>query len=120
VSLAVSAPGLPGLPAVVVTRTRRAWVPLLVACLALVWALSAATVCTFPREDGILEVVTWPSGAEVEVDGIALGRAPLRLELAPGAHEVVLTPEGGCPVRQDVTVSSGAITVLEHAASVFY
>lgn len=95
------------------------WIPLLVALVALVGVLVAPTVCALPREESVLEVVTVPSGAEVTVDDEYVGRTPLRLELAPGAHWVEFTPAGGCPVEERVELSPGAVTVLELVAPLY-
>ena len=53
-----------------------------------------------------------PIGAQVTVDGVARGKAPLTIgDLSPGTHAVVLDHESGS-VKQDVTIDAGATASL--------
>jgi hypothetical protein len=64
---------------------------------------TAAAVTT-----GQLDISSDPSGAQVNVDGIARGATPLRIEtMAPGEHEVVMS-KGPTTIRQTVTIKAGA------------
>ncbi len=52
---------------------------------------------------GLLVVTTVPSGARIEVDGQAIGNAPLQIELSPGRHIVRASAEGHEPLERTVT-----------------
>jgi hypothetical protein len=56
-------------------------------------------------------VVTGPTGAQVSVDGRALGAIeadkPMMLQLAAGAHVVEVTADGYKPMKRDVQVTAG-------------
>jgi hypothetical protein len=57
---------------------------------------------------GSLIVQSDPAGAEVTVDGVARGKAPVSVaDLTPGEHEVVLQGTGGAPVHQKVAIQAG-------------
>ena len=58
---------------------------------------------------GTLNIRTEPAGVPVSVDGRAVGRAPITVELAPGEHRVILT---GAAVEQTVAVQPGTTTML--------
>jgi hypothetical protein len=57
---------------------------------------------------GIMTVNTDPPGAEVEVDGAARGRSPIRLELSAGAHTLVIRGNGGESRTVPVSIAAGA------------
>jgi len=57
---------------------------------------------------GSLIVQSDPAGAEVTVDGVARGKAPINVaDLTHGEHEVVLQAAGGTPVHQKVAIQAG-------------
>ena len=57
---------------------------------------------------GSLIVQSEPAGADVTVDGVPRGKAPVNVtELTPGEHEVVLQGTGGTPVHQKVAIQAG-------------
>jgi hypothetical protein len=56
---------------------------------------------------GTLEVVTEPPGAQVRVDGKALGSSPLRTELAVGIHELEVLLDDHGPLTRSVRVVAG-------------
>jgi hypothetical protein len=57
---------------------------------------------------GSLLVQSDPAGAQVMVDGVDHGKAPISVaDLAPGEHEVTLTGSGGSPVKQKVVIQAG-------------
>jgi serine/threonine protein kinase len=61
---------------------------------------------------GQLQVRTEPAGAQVSIDGVARGRAPLVVaELTPGQHQVVLESDLGT-VKQVVTIEAAATASL--------
>lgn len=61
---------------------------------------------------GQLQVRTEPGGAQVSVDGVLRGKAPLTVgDLAPGTHTVVLENEAGS-IKQEVTIDAGATASL--------
>jgi hypothetical protein len=74
----------------------------LVACVLLLAAVSTGSVY----------VTTLPSGADVWLDGIYVGRSPLVLDaVASGPHTVGLTKAGWNPRQLDLTVSTGQTTL---------
>ena len=61
---------------------------------------------------GQLQVRTEPAGAQVTLDGVARGKAPLTVsDLTPGTHSVLLENEAGS-IKQDVTIDGGATASL--------
>jgi len=65
-----------------------------------------------PSALGELQIRTEPAGAQVSVDGRALGKSPLTAEgLTPGPHTVVLENELGA-VTQKVTIEAGTTASL--------
>jgi serine/threonine protein kinase len=61
---------------------------------------------------GELQIRTEPAGAQVSIDGRALGKSPLTAEgLSPGPHTVVLENELG-QVTQRVTIEAGTTASL--------
>jgi hypothetical protein len=70
------------------------------------------------RVPGSLEVTTEPTGAEVEVDGIAVGRSPAVVaEAKRGIHDVVARLPGYRPASARVPVEPGARAALALALS---
>jgi PEGA domain len=65
-----------------------------------------APVNASPAATGTLNVSTNPSGAEVRVDGQAVGVTPLTVALKPGPHNVELRG-GGDPRSLPVTITAG-------------
>ena len=59
-----------------------------------------------------LDVFADVASAEVSVDGVAHGRAPLSLAVAPGVHRVHVTAANRLPVEERVQVAAGAPTVF--------
>lgn len=53
------------------------------------------------------EIATTPAGATVFVDGEDKGATPLRLDVAPGKHKLVIAAEGQKLVQRDVQVAPG-------------
>jgi hypothetical protein len=65
-----------------------------------------------PATFGQLQIRTEPGGAQVSVDGVPRGKAPVLVEaLAPGEHAVVLESDLGT-VRQSVNVEAGVTASL--------
>ncbi len=66
---------------------------------------------------GHLEVVEAPEGAEVTVDGVSVGTAPLleSLILDPGLHSVRVEKEGFMTLQTKVTIASDATIKLRAA-----
>ena len=54
-----------------------------------------------------LEVTSNPTGATVEIDGKSVGRTPLRVELEPGPHDVVVNQPGHVQQRRHVELAGG-------------
>ena len=59
---------------------------------------------------GQVDVGSRPAGARLEVDGRAVGRTPLRLELAEGNRRLRFTLAGHKPHVAEVTVEAGRLT----------
>lgn len=67
---------------------------------------------------GVLEVVSDPPGAEVEIDGESAGRTPVRREMLPGKHSVRVT-RSGYQVQEPAWVEVGPGRVTQHQARLF-
>jgi PEGA domain-containing protein len=52
-------------------------------------------------------------GARIEVDGVEVGAAPMRVDLGVGTHEVKITAPGYAPWTQTVEVASGDNPIVE-------
>jgi ferric-dicitrate binding protein FerR (iron transport regulator)/tetratricopeptide (TPR) repeat protein len=59
-----------------------------------------------------LDVLSDVPGALVDVDGVAYGRAPLSIALAPGVHLVRVRAAGRLPVEERVEVVAGTPTLF--------
>lgn len=65
------------------------------------------------ERSGFLVVASEPAGAEVVVDGVRLGKTPIRrFQLPAGSHEVIVTLEGHCHVVREVSVRGGSAVDL--------
>jgi hypothetical protein len=64
---------------------------------------------------GQLAIGSDPAGAEIAVDGVAMGKAPLTLELPTGPHEVLATYRNWPESRQTVTVKRDGNPPVEFA-----
>ncbi|OGS94854.1 MAG: hypothetical protein A3H31_04110 [Gallionellales bacterium RIFCSPLOWO2_02_FULL_57_47] len=62
---------------------------------------------------GLLSVSTNPTRAKVYLDGVYFGLSPLRSEIEPGIHDVVVTLNGYKTVSEKVSVRKGDNTELE-------
>ena len=62
---------------------------------------------------GLLSVNTNPSRAKVYLDGVYFGLSPLRSEIEPGVHEVVVKLKGYKTATEKVSVRKGDKTELE-------
>jgi PEGA domain len=73
-----------------------------------VWLVrgSANGIAT-PLPVGTFVLSSQPAGAEVLLDGVAVGRTPLALQLTPGDHTVVATSDGGVSQRLTARVAAG-------------
>jgi hypothetical protein len=75
-------------------------------------ALAACVLLLAAVPTGSVYVTTLPSGADVWLDGIYVGRTPLVLDaLASGRHTVGITKTGWNPRQLDVEVESGQTTL---------
>ncbi len=67
-----------------------------------------------PENSGRVTVRTNPKGAQVTVNGQALGKTtPVDFFLNPGTYEIVLTREGYQPVKKLITVEKGGKLVVD-------
>ncbi|HEY0665651.1 MAG TPA: PEGA domain-containing protein [Gallionella sp.] len=62
---------------------------------------------------GLLSVQTNPSRAKVYLDGVYFGLTPLRSEIEPGVHDVVVKHQGYKTATEKVSVRKGDNTELE-------
>ncbi|MDO8264379.1 MAG: PEGA domain-containing protein [Gallionella sp.] len=62
---------------------------------------------------GLLSVKTNPPRAKVYLDGVYFGLSPLRSEIEPGVHDVVVSLKGYKTVTEKVSVRKGDNTELE-------
>lgn len=62
---------------------------------------------------GVLSVRTSPQRAKVYLDGVYFGLTPLRSELAPGIHDVIVKLQGYKTAAEKVSVRKGDNTELE-------
>jgi serine/threonine protein kinase len=89
----------------------RSWIAAAVALFAVAAALFAGsrylTSSATAASTGTLVVDTNPPGAQVTVDNVPRGRAPLSLSLSSGAHSIVVRGEGE-PRTIPVTIVAGA------------
>jgi hypothetical protein len=72
----------------------------------------APVAATTPKAAPTVEttLVTDPPGAEVKVDGKAVGQTPVKLQLTRGDHEVSLSKAGFLPETRKFTVGDRAAT----------
>ena len=63
--------------------------------------------------NGVLSVRTSPQRAKVYLDGVYFGLTPLRSELAPGIHDVIVKLHGYKTAAEKVSVRKGDNTELE-------
>lgn len=61
----------------------------------------------------MLEITSQVQKADVIVDGIILGKTPLRVKLRKGRHVVVVTAALAYPVRQEVELQDNEVTKLD-------
>lgn len=72
------------------------------------------------RARSTLEVLADVPAADVSVDGVAVGRTPLVMAIAPGAHRVRVSAPGRLPVEEQVEVASEApATMRAELRSIF-
>jgi ferric-dicitrate binding protein FerR (iron transport regulator) len=67
---------------------------------------------TAPEGAESLDVLSDVPGAEVSVDGVARGRAPLSLAVPAGLHRIRVTAQGRIPVEERVQVGAGTATLF--------
>ena len=68
------------------------------------------------EQGGLVQFVTQPSGARVEVDGVKLpGRTNTRLDATAGSHTVLMTKAGYHTWQKTVTVEPGKLLWLNYA-----
>jgi len=72
-----------------------------------VWSEIEAFDLLDPGAGAVLEIRSVPSGAEVSVDGVVLGRTPVMAAVRAGHRKLELTLAGREPVRELVDVSDG-------------
>jgi hypothetical protein len=55
----------------------------------------------------LLTIQTQPAGAQVLVDGQAVGTSPITLTLAPGDHRIAVSADGFLPLTETITLAAG-------------
>jgi hypothetical protein len=74
------------------------------------WAEDAAEQPEF--QDSVIRVTSVPTGAEIDVDGIACGTTPATIRVSPGTHTVTVSL-GGQRMRTSVTVAEDELSEVE-------
>jgi len=64
-----------------------------------------------PAMAAILEIVSTPPGADIEIDGNFVGNSPSSLSISQGNHTLRLTKKGYNTWERKLTVFSGKVTV---------
>ncbi|MFT5430697.1 MAG: hypothetical protein ACI9OJ_001373, partial [Myxococcota bacterium] len=64
------------------------------------------------QQAATLKVRKGATPASISVDGLDRGQAPLRLQLRPGRHQVVITAPGVQPLTSWVTLERGRVVVI--------
>jgi hypothetical protein len=59
----------------------------------------------------LLDIVSTPSGADIEIDGKFVGSTPSSVDVAPGDHDVAVKKSGFAVWNRKVSVSSGHINI---------
>jgi len=54
-----------------------------------------------------LSVTSEPPGAQISVDGVAVGKAPQEIAIKPGSHRVKAVMSGYFPLEQDLVLDAG-------------
>jgi ferric-dicitrate binding protein FerR (iron transport regulator) len=72
-----------------------------------VWRVVAAFDLLDPGAGAVLDIRSVPSGAEVGIDGVSLGKTPVMAAVRAGHRKLELTLEGREPVRELVDVPDG-------------
>lgn len=68
------------------------------------------------QQSGLLQYVTTPSGATIEVDGALLGtKSPTKSTVLPGSHEFVMWRDGYETWRKTQAIEAGTLTWLNYA-----
>lgn len=65
------------------------------------------------RQSANITIRSDPDGAELKIDGEALGQTPAQLFVAPGEHRVEVTKPGFAPSSKAVTVVRGVREIVE-------
>ncbi len=68
---------------------------------------------TQPDAETLLYVKTMPSGAEVRLNGAAVGLSGKLLPVTPGNYTLVVDMSGHKPYKQQITIEDGRITRIE-------
>jgi hypothetical protein len=59
-----------------------------------------------------VDVTSSPTGATIEIDGEVVGRTPMRVEVAPGSHRIVLRKDGHVPQQRQVELVGGGEDIV--------
>ena len=59
---------------------------------------------------GTLYVTSIPEGADIDVDGVFMGRTPKAFDVLSGTHTIILTKQGSNPASKTVTVTDNVTT----------
>ncbi len=88
-------------------KLRERWMPLTAAA-----AVVLVALLLWGRRSATLEVGSYPP-AQVAVDGVEKGETPLKLELAPGKHTLVLRTGGFRPQNREIELDPGQRRTLD-------
>lgn len=73
--------------------------------------MAAAPVQSMPASQADLEIVSTPSGADIEIDGSFVGNTPSSIGVASGDHIITLTMSGYAKWERKLKTSSGAVKI---------
>ena len=76
-------------------------------------ALAALFILFGPSSTAMLTVTTVPPGAQVTIDGVEVGRAPLQKRVKPGTHTIALSLDGYAPIKEVVAVPKEGLPFLQ-------
>jgi PEGA domain len=74
-------------------------------------ASSAKTKGPSPNSDALLEIVSIPSGADVELDGSFVGNTPSSIGVSPGDHTISLKKSGHETWERKIKISTGKVNI---------
>ena len=66
---------------------------------------------TLQSRSAVCQVMSTPSGADIEIDGAFVGNTPSKIELTTGDHDLTVSKNGYKPFARKLHVTSGDLTI---------